>query len=294
MATSAALLAGTVCLAPGCSNGTGDAGTTVVATTGVIADVVARVAGPEAEVVQLIPDGTDPHSFALSAEDRLELEQADLVVGNGAGLEAGLPLDETDAPVWELAENVESPLPSSGDEEGAQDPHVWMDPTRVAGAMPSLGDALAEADPDSAEDHLKRADRYARHLLEIDRLVERAMRTIPVSDRELVTSHDSLAYFADRYDFEVLETPFPSTGAEAEASADRLAAVEEAVRDTGVSAIFAQEGDDPEVMELIADDTGAALVYGLLVESPAAAGSYEEMLQVDAELVAGGLAPQGG
>jgi zinc/manganese transport system substrate-binding protein len=273
----------------------GDGGqTTVVATTGILADVTAEVAGPDAEVAQLIPDGSDPHSFALSAEDRLELDQADLVTANGAGLEAGVPLDETDTPVWELAANAEGVLPGSDPEEGPDDPHVWMDPTRVAGALPSLADALADADPAHAEAYRRRADDYAEKLLALDRDVERALRPIASPDRELVTSHDALGYFADRYGFEVVATAFPTTGAEAEVSAERLADVEAAVRDTGVPAIFAQEGDDPEVMSLVADDTGVALEYGLLVESPGSAGTYEEMLRSDAELITRRLTPVAG
>ena len=87
----------------------------------------------------------------------------------------------------------------------------------------------------------------------------------------------------------MVATAFPTTGAEAEVSAERLADVEAAVRDTGVAAIFAQEGDDPEVMSLVADDTGVVLDYGLLVESPGSAGTYEEMLRSDAELITQGL-----
>ena len=261
----------------------------VVATTGILADVTAELAEPDAEVVQLIPDNADPHSFSLSAEDRLELDQADVVAANGAGLEAGLPLEDAEATVWELAGNVEEVLPGRDAEEGPDDPHVWMDPTRVAGALPSLAEALADADPANAPAYRQRADDYADRLSALDREIERTLRPIPPADRELVTSHDALGYFADRYAFEVVATAFPSSGAEAEASAERLAEVEAAVRESGVPAIFAQEGDDPEVLSLVADDTGVDLNYGLLVESPAAAGSYEEMLRRDAELIARSL-----
>jgi zinc/manganese transport system substrate-binding protein len=274
----------------------------VVATTGILADLTDQVAGPDAEVVQLIPDGSDPHTFSMSAEDRLELEQADLVAANGAGLEGGVPLDELDAPVWELVENAGEPLPAAedthvdeeehdGEEEHDEDPHVWMDPTRVAEALPALADALAEADPANAERYRQRAAEYAERLLALDREIDRALRPIPPPDRELVTSHDSLAYFADGYGFDVVATAFPATGAEAEVSAERLADVEAAVRETGVPAIFAQEGDDPEVLTLVAQDTGVDLVYGLLVETPGSAGTYEEMLRSDAELLSESLAP---
>jgi len=279
------LLAG---LSSGCGTDGEREGTQVIATTGVLADVAAEVAGPDAEVTQLIPDGADPHSFSLSATDRLELEQADLVVANGAGLEAGVPLEETDAPIWELSDNAGELLATNEGADG-QDPHVWMDPTRVAAAMRSLGSALAKADPAAAEAYRQRADDYAERLTALHRDLQRMLRPIAPQDRELVTSHDSLGYFADRYGFDVVATVFPATGAEAEASAERLADLQAAVSDTGVAAVFAAEGDNPEVLDAATEATGVTVEAGLLVESPGEAEGYEEMLRRDAELIAAGL-----
>jgi ABC-type Zn uptake system ZnuABC Zn-binding protein ZnuA len=234
-------------------------------------------------VTQIVPDGASPHDFELSAQDRQALEEADLVVANGSGLEAGIPLDEVDTPTWELTEHADT----LGD-----DPHVWMDPTRVAAAADSLADELAEADPGHAERYRANARQYGRQLRALDREIADAVATVPPAERELVTSHDSLAYFADRYGFDVAATAFPATGAEAGASAAQLDDVERAVRDTGVPAVFAQEGDDAEALRLVAEETGAEVEYGLLVESPGAAGSYEEMLRRDAELIADSLRPR--
>jgi zinc/manganese transport system substrate-binding protein len=280
--------------------------TTIAATTGITADIVERVAGPGTEVDQIVPDGASPHDFELSALDRQRLEEADLIVANGSGLEAGIPLDEIDAPTWELTEHAGelSPIEEAeghdhGEEEEhaegeeheheAGDPHVWMDPTRVANALPSLADALAEADPAGADDSRRRARKYASELRSLDRELAETLGAVPEPDRELVTSHDALGYLADRYGFEVIATAFPTTGAEAEASAEQIHDVEVAVRESGVPAVFAEESDDPEALELVAEETGVEVNTGLLVESPSAAGSYEGMLRRDADLIADSL-----
>jgi ABC-type Zn uptake system ZnuABC Zn-binding protein ZnuA len=287
-AISAALAAGAL---GGCGSDDGGGSVTVAATTGINADIAQALAGPDAEVEQIVPDGASPHDFELSAEDRQRLEEADLVVANGAGLEAGIPLDDLDAPTWELTQHVgglRRPLEVEGaeeKEEESSDPHVWMDPTRVAAAVPSLADALAEADPRHAAAYRRRADSYAKRLRALDREMARTLERVPARNRELVTSHDAVGYFAGRYGFDVVATAFPSTGPEAEASAARLDDVEDAVRESDVPAVFAQETDDPEALELVADQTGVEIDYGLLVESPGPAGSYEEMLREDANLV---------
>jgi zinc/manganese transport system substrate-binding protein len=287
-ASSAAALCVVTLIACG-SSGSGGSGT-IAATTGVTADIAAHVAGPGLEVEQIVPDGASPHDFELSAQDRQRLEEADVVIANGSGLESGIPLDELDVPVWTLTAHVgdlRRPLQVEGeDEEGSIDPHVWMDPTRVATALPSLADSLADADPDHADEYRARADRYARELRSLDREIADTVASIPPRDRELVTSHDSIGYLAQRYGFDVVATAFPATGPEAEASAARIRDLERAVRDSDVPAVFAAQSDDPEALRLVAEQTGVAVNYDLLVESPSVAGSYEEMLRHDARILA--------
>jgi zinc/manganese transport system substrate-binding protein len=263
-------------------------GPEVVATTGIVADIVGNVAGPDVQVEQLIPNGASPHDFQLSAEERQTLAEADLVAANGSNLEPGVPLDDVESPVWELTANVNDLLAF---EKGGSDPHVWMDPTRVVGALPSLADALAEADPDHATAYRKRADAYAHELLALDDELTRATDRVPEDDRELVTSHDALGYFADHFGFEVVATAFPATGAEGEPSASALADVAEAISARDVPAVFAGEEDDPEVLRQVADEAGVEVVDDLLIESPGSAGTYEAMLEHDAERIATALSP---
>ena len=154
---------------------------------------------------------------------------------------------------------------------------------------PALADALAEADPDNADAYRKRAADYAAELAALDADVEKQLAAVPPGARNLVTSHDALGYFADRYGFVVVATPFPASGPEAEPSAQAIVEVEDAIRESDVPTVFATEEDDPEVLRLIADRTGVEIVDDLLVESPGSAGGYVEMLRRDAELISQGL-----
>jgi ABC-type Zn uptake system ZnuABC Zn-binding protein ZnuA len=264
----------------------------VAASTGILADITAGVGGEDVEVVQLIPDTASPHDFQPSAEDRQNLVEADLVSYNGAGLDADVPVDDADAPTWALTDHVPDLLPLVEDghaEEGANDPHVWMDPIRVAAALPSLADALAVIDPENADAYKDRARAFAKQLQRLDAEIAKSIHALPASDRQLVTSHDALGYFADRYGLTVVATPFSATGPDAEPSAATLAEVIDAVKRTDAPALFAEETDDPEILESIAAETGATVVDELLVEAPGSAGSYEAMLRHDGELIAASL-----
>ncbi len=294
-------------IAAACGTGDDETGAssdpTVIATTGVLTDIARSIAGSDANVVQLIPDGVDVHGFETSARDRQGLEEAALVVENGAGLEAGIPLDEVGAPRWSLADEGAALRPLSGggpsgdvgggsaDEEdgGPADPHVWMDPSFVASAAPSMAAALAAADPDNATRYRKRAGEYADRLERLDREIRDELSSIAVERRSLVTSHDALGYFADRYGLTVIATPFPSSGPEPEPSAARLADVAQTIEDSGVPAVFAQSTDRTGVLETLARATGVTIVDELLVASPGDSGGYEEMLRRDAMLISAAL-----
>jgi zinc/manganese transport system substrate-binding protein len=289
-----------IAAASGCGSDAGDDGRTVAATTGIWADVTAQVAGEDATVEQIIPDGTSPHDFQLSAKDRAKVEDSLLLVYNGADLEAGLPLDEIDVPKFAMVEHAgqlerfrpagsqEHPT-SEEEEQGGFDPHVWMDPARVAEALAALADELAEADPDHAAGYRARARSYAQRLRALDAQMRSTLDTVPPQNRKLVTSHDALGYLADRFGFQVIATPFPATGPEAEASAQTINEVEEAIRGSEVPTVFAQETDNPEVLEGIASRTGVRIEEGLPVEAPGNARTYVGMLQRDAEINAAEL-----
>jgi ABC-type Zn uptake system ZnuABC Zn-binding protein ZnuA len=270
----------------------------VWATTGIWADVTRHVAGNDVQVDQVIPDGVSPHEFQLSARDRAAIEDSLLLVYNGAGLEAGIPIGDIDVPKFAAADHV-GPLerfrppgstehPSTGG-EGGVDPHVWMDPERVAAALPALADALAQADPVHAAGYRRRARAYAAELHRLDAEIRRTLSAVPPERRKLVTSHDALGYFAARYGLELIATPFPATGPEAEASAQTVQEVEDVIRESGVRTVLAEATDNPEVLRQIAGDTGVRIDEDLAVEAPGDSGSYEGMLRGDAQLIAAGL-----
>jgi len=253
-------------------------GVQVLATTPIAAEVVRAVAGPDAQVATLLTGTASPHDYGASAKDRARLEEADLVVAWGAGLERGLPLDDLDQDPLELA-------------AGERDPHVWMDPTRVAAALPELADALADADAEHAAAYRRRATAYRDKLERLDRELRRMLAVVPAERRKLVTSHDSLGHFARRYGFEFVGAPF-GLAPEAEPSAERVADLIDRVESQGVPAVFAEDTDDPELMRRIADAAGVEVVDDLLVEGFGdEVDGYEAMMRHDARRIAEALAP---
>lgn len=274
---------GAATLALGC--GSDDAGRSgklrVAATTGFAAELARAVAGDSADVTQVIPASAAPHAYGASAQDRAAITTADLVVAFGRSYEEGLPLEDADGPLFEIAEHA-------GHEEG--DPHVWMDPVLMAQASAGLAEELAEADPDGASGYRERAKEHAAGLRALDGELREILSGVPADRRRLVTSHDSLAYFAERYGFEIVATAF-GRAPEAEASAQTVADVIATIRAEGIPVVFGQQGDDPRVVARIASEAGVEVVDDLVVENPKPGQGLAATLRRDAELIAGALGP---
>lgn len=266
----------------------------VVATTGVAADIVARLGGAELELSQLVPEGANPHGFAPSARDQAGLTEADLVVYFSPALEGALPIDAAERS-FAFADHAGDPRTFAEEEvggaedAGSADPHLWLDPTKIAAALPALAEALGEIDPAHATDFTRRATAYAAQLADLDRELQRITATIPPESRKLVSSHESLGYFADRYGLQLIGAPF-GLAPEAAASAGELATLIDEVRAEDVPVLFAQLGDNPEVLRRIAEENGVAVVDDLRISSPGAgAGSYPEMMRFTAGRIATAL-----
>ena len=96
---------------------------------------------------------------------------------------------------------------------------------------------------------------------------------IPKENRKLVTGHESMGYFAQRYGFDLVGVIVPSLSTQADISAASFVEVKRAIKENNVKVIFAEVGTSPAVAEAIARETGARVV-DLNTHSLPADGSY--------------------
>jgi zinc/manganese transport system substrate-binding protein len=260
------------------SNEPGD-GLVIVATTSVLGDIASSVASDEATVEVLIPIGVDAHDFSPSAQQAGLIANADLVVANGLGLEAGLgdvlqAAAENGVEVLEVAPMVD-PIPLQGD-EGSPDPHFWMDPHRAGEAGRVVAEALSAMDPGGWQ---ARADAYADEMERTDATISESLSAIPDSERTMVTSHESFGYFGDRYGFEILGVIIPGGSTLAEPSSAHLADLVDVMTETGSTVIFAEATEPTALAEAIASELGGeAHVVELYTESLGEPGSEADTL----------------
>jgi zinc/manganese transport system substrate-binding protein len=295
------------------SAGSGGDRPTIAVTTSILGDVVAHLTGDLAEVEVVMPPGADPHEFQPSAREAAALREADVVVANGAGFEAGVEdtihgAEDDGAVVFEAIDHVgtidaaedEHADEEEGDEHGLEDehadPHFFTDPSRMADAAVALAEVLADEVPALDTDAFReRAAGYVTELRALDTEVEATLAPLPAARRKLVTNHDVFAYFAERYGFEVIGAVIPATTTQAAPSAGEIDALAATIEAEGVPAIFAETSSPTELAETLADEVGAIEVVELYSESLGDAGSgadtYAGMVRTNATRIAEALAP---
>lgn len=279
----------------------------VVATDSILGDLTQNVGGEAIGLTTLVGPGSDTHTFEASPADTAALARADLVVEIGLGYEGWL--DDLYAASESTAERVvvteglallaageEHEQEEAEHEHGEYDPHVWHSVANAILMVRAIGDALAAADPANAATYQANADAYIAELQALDQWVFEQVATLPAERRKLVTSHDTLSYFAERYGFEMVGTALGSTSTEtADPSAGAMAALVEAIRAAGVPAIFAEEVASSEVMQQIAAEAGVPLGPPLYSDALGEAGSegdsYLKMMRYNVTAIVNTLRP---
>ena len=244
--------------ASGCGSEAGATGKTeVVATTTQVADLARHVAGPDMHVTQILQPNTDPHDYEVRPHDLGALADADVVLRSGgevdAWLDDAIESSGTDAPVVTLSDHMKL----RGD-----DPHWWQDPRNAIIAVHEIEKALHRTAP-----------AYVRQLERLDRDTAACIDKVPPAQRKLVTTHDALGYYADRYGIDVIGTVIPSLSTAAQPSAGDTAELIDTIRRTGVKAIFAESSVHPKVEEAIARETGARVGEELWADTLGPKGS---------------------
>lgn len=271
----------------------------VVATTSIVADVVAQVGGDAIDLVTLLPLGADPHAYTPTPQDLRTLNQADVIFINGLGLEEALmpvlgTLDSA-APVIEVNAAV-TPLAMDGVQEGhahgAGDPHTWFDVANVILWTGTIRDELSRLDPAHASGYAAAAKRYAATLTELDAEIRARIDTLPQERRKLVSDHAEFNYFAHAYGFEVIGAVIPALSTMAEPSAQQLAALHDQIAAAGAPAIFVGTTVNPRLEEQLAQDLGIEVVTlytASLSPADGPAATYVDLMRHTVESIVAAL-----
>lgn len=274
----------------------------VVATTGMIADLVRQIAGNRAEVVQLMGPGVDPHLYKPAASDTGALMRADVVFYNGLRLEGRMEsVFEKLLRGGKRAVAVTDSIPrerllAHPDIPEHYDPHVWFDVSLWALTVPEIARALGVADPEGAEYYTKRAAELEKKLADLHSWCLREVAKLPEDRRILITSHDAYGYFGRAYGFKVVGLQGVSTVSET--SLADMASLVDFIRSHRVPAIFVETSVNPRGVQRVAEDAGVRLGGEIFSDATGGlgemrdgidTGTYEGMVRHNLNTILAGL-----
>lgn len=273
---------------------------TLLATTGMVGDLVRGVAGEGFNIETLIGEGVDPHLFRPTRNDVARLLRADAVFYNGHRLEGRMTevLERAAAqgrPILAVAETLpRERLRPNDDYPDAADPHVWMDPTLWAECAPAVARTLTRLRP--GEDFSRGVEATRLRLARLDTYAREALAPIPAASRVLLTAHDAFAYFGARYELEVESIQGLST--EAEASLANIEAMVRLIVERRIPAVFAESSVPDRAVRALIEGAGArgqrlamgGVLYSDSMGRPGTyTGTYEGMMDHNITTIARAL-----
>lgn len=266
-------------------------------------DFTEKIGGDKITVTNLVPSGTEPHDWEPQASDIAGLENADVLVYNGAGMEhwvgdvleslqnkklvaveasKGISLLESTGE----HEEEESGAPQSEAEESSADPHVWLDPENAKKEMETIKNALVQADPANKETYEANYTKYAAQADELNS--EFRQIADGLKSKDLIVAHQAFGYLCKAYGLN--QVAIEGLSPDSEPDAARMAEIIEFAKEHKVTTIFFEELVSPKVAETIAKATGAKTevldpLEGLSDENKAAGMDYFSIMKKNMEAI---------
>lgn len=240
-------------------------------------DFATKVGGDKVEVTNMVPAGTEPHDWEPAATDVKNLEEADVFIYNGAGMEhwtedvlgaldnkelkvveasRGLTLLEGKEEEEEETEDSSSDSDASDestDSEITYDPHVWLDPLNAKAEMENIKNAFVEADPDNKDYYEQNYETYAEKFDQLDKEYKDGLAD--TKSKDLITSHEAFGYLCQAYGLN--QVGIEGLSPDSEPDASRMNEIIKFAKENNVKTIFFEELVSPKVSETIADEIGA-------------------------------------
>ena len=227
-----------------------------------------NVAGNRADVSVFIPIGEEPHGWEPPTQQIQDVQNSQLFVYNGAGMETFIPaflstgnfpnttfvrasqgIQMQNADVIHMNPDEAKPVI----EQGGKDPHVWNDPVLAQQEVRNIANAMEKADPANAQYYESNAQAYIGKLSKLDQDIKLGLLNCQL--HTFVSFHNALNYFSQRYN--LTDVWLSGLAPEAEVSPQDLARVEDTAKQNNVKIIFSEDLVDPKLAQSLATDIGA-------------------------------------
>ncbi|NLM43752.1 MAG: zinc ABC transporter substrate-binding protein [Clostridiales bacterium] len=229
--------------------------------------ITKEIAKDKAEIINMIPAGVEPHDWEPTLKTMAYLQESDLFIYNGAGMERWADrvienLDSNRTLVVEASKGIDLIGSEEGHghdnhNHGDYDPHVWVNPMNLKKEALNVLNALIEKDMENEKFYRDNYDKLAERLLKLDADIREAVKTF--RSNIIVTSHEAFGYFAEEYG--LTQIPIRGISPQQEPSPAKLIEIVKLCRDNDVKYIFVEKFVNPKYSETIAREIGGEVLF---------------------------------
>ena len=266
----------------------------------IVSDLARQVGGADVEVFDLMPLGSNPHTFSPTPDDLKIASNAQIILAAGKGLETYLEnviQSLGDVPVFEAGRSVPSLRVEVGEificcpahATGSIDPHWWHSVKNAKRAAKGIARKFAEIDARNAEAYDDRYRAYAKTLDDLYRWAKAEIARIPRRDRELTTSHAAFGYLCREFGLRSITIQGLST--EDRPDPAYLKDVVKTLVAEDVRAVFPEDNANPKVVSSMVRETGVNVGRGLFAGTlPPTSPTYVDMVRSNITTIVRSLA----
>lgn len=227
-------------------------------------DFTKKVGGDKVNVTNLVPAGTEPHDWEISTSDIVNLEKADMLVYNGAGIESWTDkvinsLENKNIDYVKTSEGLDihsadvNEKSHDGHNHGSSDPHTWLSIKNAKKEMENIKDALVKKDPKNADYYEKNYETYSKKFDELDKKYKDTLD--PIDNKSIIVAHEAFGYLCDEYD--IKQVGIEGLTPDSEPDPARMTEIIKFAKDNNTKTIFFEELVSPKVAKTIAKEINA-------------------------------------
>lgn len=207
------------------------------------------------------------HDYQLQSKDMKNIEQANIFIINGAGMESFMEKVTSQLPNLHVADSSEG-ISFVYDDNHEANPHIWVSISNYIQQLNNIEKVLENADPKNAAVYRANALSYTGKLTELRDRMHTQLSTI--THKDIITFHEAFPYFAKEFDLNIVKVV--NREPDSQPSARELAETIRLIRGTGVKAVFAEPQYPKSAADIVARESGVSM-YTL---DPAVTGSNDK------------------
>lgn len=213
------------------------------------------------------------HDYQLQSKDMKNIEQANLFIINGAGMESFMDKVTSQLPNLKIDDSGAG-IQRVYDENGVANPHLWVSVSNYIKQVENIAKALGSADPQNAALYAKNAQDYTAKLAALRDKMHAELSGI--QNKNIITFHEAFPYFAEEFGLNIVKVV--NREPDSQPSARELAETIQLVRGSGVKAVFAEPQYPKSAADIVAKESGVPMYF----LDPAVTGNNDKNAYLDA------------